>query len=171
MKKPAINTLAYGKRLLDTVMSKVEMIPFSGCWLFYGGGPWGYGTVTIWDYLTKSKKTIRAHRVTYEYFIGPIAPGLDLDHWCRVRCCVNPDHLEPVTSKVNNLRGLSPSSINAAKIACSKGHLFVEGNLKIISTTGERRCRMCERANKLAYRARLKEGKCQSPSDRAATAE
>jgi len=78
----------------------------------------GYKTLCfIWQhgldkhgYGVTSKKTggrpRRAHRIIYERMKGPIPPGLDLDHLCRVRACVNPDHLDPVTKAVNTQRGL-----------------------------------------------------------------
>jgi hypothetical protein len=50
---------------------------------------------------------LRAHRVSYEALIGPIPVGLQLDHLCRIRSCVNPDHLEPVSASVNAKRGLT----------------------------------------------------------------
>jgi len=71
--------------------------PNSGCWLWEGGMTRdGYGLLS----------GARASIVSFTAFGGVIPSGLVLDHLCRVRCCVNPDHLEPVTVKVNTNRGL-----------------------------------------------------------------
>lgn len=86
-----------------------------------------------------------AHRVAYQEIVGPIPEGMQLDHLCRVRHCVNPAHLEPVTSRENTIRGQSPSAINAAKTHCKRGHAFDEANT-FINTFGSRVCRACRRA-------------------------
>ena len=75
------------------------------CWLWTGGQSAGYGRFGF-----KGRPNLGAHRFAYELLVGPIPPGLDLDHLCRVRNCVNPDHLEPVTRRENLLlRGGGPS--------------------------------------------------------------
>lgn len=95
----------------------------SGCWLWLGGiGPGGYGTAS-WG-----GKTQRAHRLSYAAFKGNIPDGLCLDHLCRVRSCINPQHLEAVTYAVNSSRGIGPSAINQRKTHCKNGHLFPPAN-------------------------------------------
>ena len=102
-----------------SIRERIEMLSVpvteSGCWLWTGRiDRGGYGAISI----NRNKYPLRpcfikarAHRVSYEAFRGEIPSGLTLDHLCRVRCCVNPDHLEPVTLKENmsrrNTHGLS----------------------------------------------------------------
>ena len=73
--------------------------PNSGCWLWLLSLSEGYACAHNG---TRSEK---AHRISYQIFKGPIGPGLEVDHTCRTRCCVNPEHLEAVTHKVNCERG------------------------------------------------------------------
>lgn len=81
--------------LVDRLMMHVRVVE-SGCWEFQlAPGKLGYGTITI-DGTTRS-----AHRLSYTLHVGPIPAGLQLDHLCRSRICVNPAHLEPVTPKEN----------------------------------------------------------------------
>ena len=94
-----------------------------------------------------------AHRAVYEATIGEIPDGLQLDHLCRNRGCVNPAHLEPVTSAENTRRGVGIPAINAAKLACARGHLFTPEN----TYTDDRRrrdCRACHVRRQTEYRAR-----------------
>lgn len=78
-------------------------VPKSGCFIWLGGlDVGGYGQ---FHHIKGSNIKKMAHRASYEHFIGPIPEGMDLDHLCRVRCCVNPHHLEPVPRKENARRG------------------------------------------------------------------
>jgi len=96
------------------------------CWIWTGPkNPGGYGTPYF------QGKMRRAHRVAYELILGTIPAGKQLDHLCRVRHCVNPAHLEPVTNKENALRGFSFSAKNAKKTHCINGHEFSGQNLRI----------------------------------------
>jgi len=111
----------------------------SGCWLWLGRiAENGYGRY--------SGKL--AHRMMYELIVGPIPPDFDLDHLCRVRGCVNPDHLEPVTGDENARRAA------LAITHCKRGHSYTAENTYHRPTTGHRDCRACIRARALAYKAR-----------------
>ncbi len=82
------------------------------------------------------------HRANYEAFNGTIPAGMTIDHLCRVRSCVNPDHMEAVTHKENVQRGESFSVENASKTRCVHGHSLSGDNLKIETHRGQRR-RVC----------------------------
>lgn len=124
---------------------RVEMT--DGCWLWTGLlSTYGYGRFTV------GRKEFIAHRWLYLTLVGPIQDSLELDHLCRVRRCVNPSHMEPVTPRVNVLRSTSFSAINAAKTQCKNGHLFNEENTYLIPTGG-RYCRVCDRERKRAAKA------------------
>lgn len=96
--------------------------------------------------------SVMAHRAVYEALVGPIPAGLQLDHLCRNRRCVRPDHLEPVTASVNQRRGTSPASENANKTACARGHALSGSNL-FVRKDGRRLCRACKRAGESRARA------------------
>ena len=87
----------------------------------------------------------RAHRLAYELVRGPITGGLDLDHLCRNKWCVNPDHLEPVTVTENHAR-------RPRKSECPAGHPFDERNTHV-RRNGKRECRTCMRDRQRERRA------------------
>jgi HNH endonuclease len=117
-------------------------------------------TATCWTW-TASKDpndygqfgSTKAHRWAYEHFVGPIPAGFDLDHACRRPACVNPAHLEPVTHRVNVLRGISPMAINARKIICKNGHPFDAENT-YRDAQGGRTCRKCRMGHLRRWRDR-----------------
>lgn len=123
--------------------------PFSGCWLWIGClDRHGYGQFNA-DGLVRCG----AHRAAYELFVGPVAEGLDLDHLCRVPCCVNPQHLEPVTRVENVRRGLGNAGSHVERMArthCSHGHEYTPENTR--KYRGHRNCQECARLYRMGMR-------------------
>lgn len=109
------------------------------CWLWRAAMSDGYGSVGWGGRIQK------AHRVAYELTIGPIPEGLELDHLCRNGSCINPTHLEPVTGRINNLRGESFAARNARRTHCINGHEFTPENTAIYPSRRQRVCLACKR--------------------------
>lgn len=110
------------------------------CWLWTASQYRdGYGI--FYDGIT----SVRAHRFAYEQTRGPIPEGLVIDHLCRVRHCVNPDHMEPVTNKVNVLRGESQIADLARRSHCVNNHEFTVENTYRPPHGYGRMCRTCRR--------------------------
>lgn len=110
---------------------KVDRLAPGGCWQWLGATDrHGYGNCKPDSRI----KTKLAHRLAYEWTKGPIPNGMCLDHLCRNRLCVNPDHLEPVTSRENSRRGVD------ARTHCRKGHELTPDN---IAPEGRKRCLAC----------------------------
>ena len=115
----------------------------NGCWEWQGPlNRNGYGLF----YLSKTRA---AHRVSYEFFVGLIPEGLQIDHLCRNRACVNIEHLEIVTHRENCLRGTSPLAVNARRTHCVHGHPLSGKNLAI-GYRGDRICKACHRRRQTA---------------------
>lgn len=113
------------------------------CWIWQRSfDVHGYGQLTIGNRLQK------AHRVSYEMFEGPIPDGLHIDHLCRVRACINPDHLEPVTKAENERRALE---FRRSQATCKNGHPWDEN--AYINPKGHRNCRACRRESLRRFRA------------------
>ena len=115
----------------------------SGCWLWNGALRYGYGRFSIGG---RSGRVLMSHRFSYEEANGLIPEGLQLDHLCRVRNCVNPEHLEPVMRKENIRRGESPSAKQSRQTHCIRGHELYGENL-YLSPSGKRNCRICRSAS------------------------
>ena len=130
----------------------------SGCWLWKGKiDRKGYGVFSMVGDKGKSHQ-YRAHRISYTWIKGAIPDGLQLDHLCRVRNCVNPDHLEPVTGSVNILRGRTPEVVRARAALithCPQGHPYEGENL--IKRGSSRMCRICTNARSRANMKRKRE--------------
>lgn len=123
------------------------------CWLWTGAKiTSGYGSFGV-----STKNWMRAHRYAFEVSRGPIPPGLQLDHLCRNRACVNPDHLDPVNNRENTLRGLGPilaAQRQLVKTHCPQGHPYDEANTYHCKKKLNRMCKACHRAHLKAYRER-----------------
>jgi hypothetical protein len=121
---------------------KIEIDLATQCWLWAAcDDQIGYGLFSL------GGKMLKAHRISYVLRNGEIPDGLELDHLCRVRHCVNPDHLEPVTHAENMRRG-DAGKHNLVKTHCPRGHPYSGENL-YIRPNGDRNCRTC---NRLAFR-------------------
>lgn len=96
--------------MLDRVLSRVEPLPWTGCWIWLGAIEQGYGRIWLRLGGRRRGRSARVHRVVYRSLVGEIPEGYVLDHRCRVRACCNPAHLELVTVRVNTLRGLGPTA-------------------------------------------------------------
>jgi len=142
--------------LRERFEAKVSVDVASGCWNWTGARHMrtGYGSIRV--YIDGVAKSDSAHRVAHQLFKGPIPDGLQIDHLCRNRRCVNPDHLEAVTCRVNILRGTSFQAINAAKTECIRGHAFDATNTYIYAA-GKRYCRECRRVAWRRWDARRKQ--------------
>ncbi len=132
--------------------SRIEPDLHSGCWNWVGAINRGDGYGRICSRYDRQKHET-AHRVVYETAVGAIPDGLDLDHLCRNRRCVNPAHLEPVTRQVNILRGETVTAANAKKTHCLHGHPLSGDNLRI-KPNGRRECRTCARKRSSEYQKR-----------------
>ena len=135
---------------LERWWAKVEIT--TSCWLWKGAISSGSGYGNFWV----DGKYRNAHAVGYELLVGPIPNGLEIDHLCRVRRCVNPAHLEPVTHAVNMHRGESLSGINSRKTHCKRGHLLQGQNLYVIKGREGRQCKECRKLAQREYMSRVK---------------
>lgn len=125
---------------------KVSPEPNSGCWLWDGATTNSYGEFYF------HRRILIAHRFAYRVLRGPIPGGLQLDHLCRVRCCVNPDHLEIVTQQENIKRGDAGKNV-LNKTHCPQGHPYSGEHLGV-GWKGVRICRTCRSKQQKEYRKR-----------------
>lgn len=112
------------------------------CWVFTGStGTHGYGQMSLT--LPGGRQTVSlAHRLAYEAWVGPIPGGMQIDHLCRRRLCINPEHLEAVTQRTNILRSDAPSAVAWRTNTCGRGHDLASA---LITREGHRYCRICRR--------------------------
>ena len=128
------------------IASKIRPNAVTGCWEWTGARDQrGYGNVKVAGHVTK------AHRAVYARLRGPIAPGLECDHLCRVPWCVNPAHVDVVPHRVNVQRGAArwvPGARQRAKRRCPRGHAYTKANTYVHPRTAGRWCRQCDRERK-----------------------
>jgi hypothetical protein len=121
-----------------------------GCWIWQKGlDEDGYGRAKLFS------RGWRAHRLAWETYRGPFPEGLVTDHLCRVRSCVNPAHLEPVTVQINNDRGelaLYSGIRERTKTHCRQGHPYVSENMYVYRRKNGRRNRVCKACHVTAQR-------------------
>jgi hypothetical protein len=134
---------------IERFMSKVVKLP-DGCWQWIGKihHQNGYGRFCV------KKRQFQAHRWLYENLRGSVPINLDLDHLCRRRDCVNPDHVEPVSRRENLLRGNTIPAKHAAKTHCPQGHPYDSENTYLYR--GLRYCRICRDAHRLKHKLKSK---------------
>ena len=132
-----------------------ESIKINNCWEWQGyKTKKGYGRIR-WRADNNKRNCIAAHRLSYEIHKGNIPEGLTIDHLCRNRLCVNPDHLEAVTNKENILRGAGVCAENLRKTHCKRGHEYKKETV-YLSKKG-RCCKICRRVTISNYKKRTKQ--------------
>lgn len=135
---------AYSKEQRDEAfLSRILYIPFHSCWEWNGyKAPDGYAR---FNHRTNGIGSHLAHRYSFLYFKGQISKEFVVDHVCRNRGCVNPDHLRLVSRQINSVENsVSPPAFNAKKTHCNAGHEFTTSNTGK-QTNGGRYCKTCKR--------------------------
>lgn len=131
------------------VASVLDLLPQDGCVLWPGViGRDGYGLSSV------NRRRMVAHRRVYLVAVGSIPDGMQLDHLCRVRLCVNPAHLEPVTPRENTARARELVAVADPRTHCVSGHRMDDGNTYIRPDGSGKDCRTCIRARVAAYKSR-----------------
>ena len=140
------NLLAWAETLPPRIRSKINIDP-EGCWWFTASvGTHGYGA--LWD--AEQGRVTTAHRLVFELYTGQPLDRLPLDHLCRNRLCVRPDHLEQVTDAENIAR----AQVTSLAGTCRSGlHEWMPGSVYVYPS-GKRACRACRAAARRSFRER-----------------
>lgn len=127
----------------------------NGCWVWTAAkNHKGYGSFF-------HGKSVPAHRASYKHFVGEGPKGLEIDHLCRVRSCVNPEHLEAVTHMENIMRSVQATIGNGIITHCPSGHEYTPENLRTYNREkGYQSCVACYKAHRRSYQKRKAE--CQT---------
>jgi hypothetical protein len=139
------------ENIIARFMARVKVDSLTGCWNWTGYlGKTGYARQVV-----KSLKINYAHRVAWLVLARRKIPtGKQIDHLCRNRRCVNPNHMEAVTSRENTMRGENFCAKQVQQTHCKYGHPFDKKNTYVNPTNHERHCRMCARTYQKILRAR-----------------
>lgn len=124
------------KTLEERFWAKVDRRGEDECWNWMAGKSYGYGMFGL-----ASGKMTQAHRVAWKLLVGKIPKRRELDHLCRNRACVNPNHLEPVTRSVNLRRSPLVGRWRKRITHCPRGHEYTAENT--YTNRGKRRCLTC----------------------------
>ena len=140
------------RSLAEALVDRWTPDPATGCWVWNGKpNKQGYGQTKVGG---RNGSVILAHLAVWRHLVGPVPDGLVLDHLCRRPLCVNPEHLEPVTDRVNVVvRGTGVTAQNARKTHCPKHHPYDEQNTRVrVDAKGRtsRSCRTCDNRSRAA---------------------